>query len=345
MLSIANPLRDCKFSIMDYDTPMKDSNRPTGVQEHFCKDYVVAVDFGTTYSAVAYVALEDSTVKRRIRASQIQVIDEYPYDPSELGFGFELRKDVPTELWYPVKSIRQNPITSTLFQNDDNSESVSALNDGRNDSIWDDVMRDESDEDLAHNESNIHYDHYLDSSEEEKFYWGYGVHKQLKATDLHGDDTSKVARFKLMLDSTEYTENIRKGLKQTFRQLKRYNLIKSPSDTISDYLARLFLHTKRKLAERHQLSDCCSVEFVLCVPAAWKSKACREMQAAMERALRKADFGMVDRGGINNLFLVSEPEAASAYVLEGGDSVLGRGISVNLDVGDHVLILQCHLLI
>jgi hypothetical protein len=71
--------------------------------------------------------------------------------------------------------------------------------------------------------------------------------------------------------------------------------------------------------------DSYSKEIVLCVPAIWTQKACRDMQTAMARAMGQARFEGVDvrNNSIENLFIVSEPEAAAAYVL-----ATERGVSV-----------------
>jgi hypothetical protein len=59
------------------------------------------------------------------------------------------------------------------------------------------------------------------------------------------------------------------------------------------------------------------LETILCVPAIWSQKACRDMQTAMAIAMGQAGFPGVDveDNNIDNLFIVSEPEAAAAFVL------------------------------
>ena len=49
------------------------------------------------------------------------------------------------------------------------------------------------------------------------------------------------------------------------------------------------------------------------------------MQTAMAAAISRTGFGKVDSGSIDNLFIVSEPEAAAACVLaESSQSILVR---------------------
>jgi hypothetical protein len=46
------------------------------------------------------------------------------------------------------------------------------------------------------------------------------------------------------------------------------------------------------------------------------------MQKNMERAIRESGFGSVENDSVDNLFIVSEPEAAAAYVLASTTAVL-----------------------
>jgi hypothetical protein len=46
------------------------------------------------------------------------------------------------------------------------------------------------------------------------------------------------------------------------------------------------------------------------------------MQKNMERAISESGFGSVENDSVDNLFIVSEPEAAAAYVLASTNVVL-----------------------
>jgi hypothetical protein len=70
------------------------------------------------------------------------------------------------------------------------------------------------------------------------------------------------------------------------------------------------MHAKIQLRREHGISEAAPIEHVLTVPAIWSAEACRKMQKAMATAIKQANFGTVE-----NLFLVSEPEAAATYVL------------------------------
>jgi hypothetical protein len=102
----------------------------------------------------------------------------------------------------------------------------------------------------------------------------------------------------------------------TLHELKRRKIIKDPLDVIADYLTCLLRHAKSELASAG-FDDSYKLETILCVPAIWTQKACRDMQTAMAKAMGLAGFQGVDvqDNSIEDLFIVSEPEAAAAFVL------------------------------
>jgi molecular chaperone DnaK (HSP70) len=126
---------------------------------------------------------------------------------------------------------------------------------------------------------------------------------------------------------------VRNELDPILRRLKRRKIIKENEDVIADYLARLFMHAKAQLKEEGFISDATPIEHVLTVPAIWTADACRKMQKAMTVAIEQAKFGTVE-----DLFLVSEPEAAATYVL--GQCKKGNAISVStidsISVGNYL---------
>ena len=71
------------------------------------KRFIVAIDFGTTFSSVSFIALPrdagtDEELNAHIYLDQIQSIINYPDEPR---FGLQAkRKEVPTEIWYPKKA-------------------------------------------------------------------------------------------------------------------------------------------------------------------------------------------------------------------------------------------------
>lgn len=124
-----------------------------------------------------------------------------------------------------------------------------------------------------------------------------------------------VARSKLMLDTSLHTKVVRDKLRATLDILKGDKWIKEDHDVIAHFLTSVFEHTKDQLQLTHQFGPTSKIEFVLCVPVNWSQKACRLMQTAMETAIRKSGIYNLPTDSVDNLFIVSEPEAAATAVL------------------------------
>ncbi|KAI9646364.1 hypothetical protein NHQ30_004354 [Ciborinia camelliae] len=159
-------------------------------------------------------------------------------------------------------------------------------------------------------------------------YWGYEVQDKLSDPDLNRSQYNCITRSKLLLDTSTETMKVREELKPILKKLKAKKYIKSNEDVIAQYLEQLFVHAKRYLTGIRRLKDTTIVEHVLCVSVIWSASACRKMQSAMEVAIQRSDLGSV-----NNLFLVSEPEAAAAYVLASSNSIYPGETFILLDAG------------
>jgi hypothetical protein len=274
------------------------------------KHFTVAIDFGTTFSLVSFIALGSAEPAQHIDPDQIESIDCYPAGP--LDSGYAPRKEVPTESWYPKTASRNHSIgdgrlgleDGLAFEElsgDDETQSQHGGHDQNGNGDMDiDAIQEDSDDESSRD-----------------YFWGYEVQKQLQYPDTNRDQRRRVARSKLLLDSSDHTARIREQLSGTLQELKKRRLITQDTDVIADFLERLFRHTKERLTRCYDFQDSCSVEFVLCVPAIWTRKACRKMQTAMEKAIARSGFGNMSGGSIDNLFIVTEPEAAATHVLEG----------------------------
>jgi hypothetical protein len=274
--------------------------------------FVIATDFGTTFSSVAFTRRYQGTWEPP------QSISQYPHDPFVLN-GKE-SYEVPTQSCYPDIAMLRDyddeavgvPETGErikdIFEDDDEIEEP--LSHLRHEDSSDDREDSVSDEDQEMFSGEIE-----DASTDQKnlpfYHWGYEIQALMRSDTLSLSQFQHLERFKLMLDETANTRVIRDKLRPTLDQLKHWGMIKEDHDVISDYLTRLFRHTKEQLkAGDIGFTDACPVEHVLCVPNAWSSKACRIMQKAMESAIRQSGLGSLD-----NLFIISEPEAAATYVL------------------------------
>ena len=263
--------------------------------------YIVAVDFGTTFSSVAYCRVTKAMKEEGspLNLGKVQCIQNYPYDRPLPGTRYrrEPREDVPTELWYTTLP---PSISREARSEPDGSESMDWAR-------FDDDGDDDEDEQVATNPRQR-----LGAP-----YWGFGVQDQLRQASLAKNDACWMKRFKLLLENSEHTEHVRGTLKETARELKRAKLIEKDTDVISEFLTRLFSHTKHELRRQERdYNDSTPIEFVLCVPPLWSPKACRIMQTAMSVAIQHSGLSGLADAEVDNLFIVSEPEAAAAYVLE-----------------------------
>lgn len=140
------------------------------------------------------------------------------------------------------------------------------------------------------------------------FVWGFGIERET-AADMDYSKFNRITRSKLLLDSSEHTTQVREELRPVLNRLMRLRIIGKSEDVIADYLTSFLQHAKKELISKGVVNTDL-VEHVLTVPIVWSPKALRTMQRAMETAIRESKLG-----SISNLFLVSEPEAAAAFVL------------------------------
>ncbi|KAF7903994.1 hypothetical protein EAF00_001328 [Botryotinia globosa] len=257
---------------------------------------IISTDFGTTFSCVAFASSK----------KDIGIVRGYATDP--MSIQKKPRFDVPTESWYPTKAKLEE---LTIERNADIDEPMLRFDD--EDDSDDDDFND------AQGQSGL---------KPNFMYWGYEVQDKLSEPDLDKKQYNCITRSKLLLDTSCETEKIREELKPVLKTLKARKYIKANEDVIAQYLEQLFSHAKRYLKDTRRLKDTTVVEHVLCVPVIWSPSACRKMQNAMEIAIQKTELGST-----HNLFLVSEPEAAAAYVLEYSKSISGGETFILLDAG------------
>ncbi|KAJ5609919.1 hypothetical protein N7528_009185 [Penicillium herquei] len=153
-----------------------------------------------------------------------------------------------------------------------------------------------------------------------QYYWGYGVQRKAQDVlyDADVDSANKPIRFaKLFLEDslsngghsplTAATKAAPYAdLHQTLKALG-----KDIRDVIRDYLVEIFRHTMAQLASSEGFKNTSKVELALSVPAGWPLKASWALQDILKQAVETVGFGQ----GFD-LFLVNEPEAASAFVLD-----------------------------
>jgi hypothetical protein len=291
------------------------------------KSLLIAVDFGTTFSAISYVALSaEEYGSSYIPPERIMSIKNFPEDWNS-DSDDRMKNEVPTELMYPRDpKFRQQE--GLVYQ-------------PRPYEPEDDDMDDDADGEMDIDVENLHVrgdlagraslgdGHIQPTSDRDandimamyeptdQFRWGYGVHELWSLPSAHLDRSNQaMARFKLLLDESQTTTDVRDRLRETLDTLKRRKIVKSSVDVIADYLTCLLRHARSEL-NNEGFDDSYTIEMILCVPAIWTQKACRDMQTALASAMANANFPGVDirNNCIENLFIVSEPEAAAAYTL------------------------------
>jgi hypothetical protein len=182
------------------------------------EEYKVAIDFRTTFTAVAFVLPGFDPENLH----DILTIKKFPNDPFPSNEG----RQVPTESWYPnrpgrgkkrkQRDISVMPSTEML---DDNTFGANY-----NDAVCEGYLQ------------------------------GFDIQDQLgqSITDFPTYTRDRrVSRMKLLLDNSPLMEGLRGELKLVLDNLKRDKLIKKDEDVIRDYLAVLMLHTKERLETYH----------------------------------------------------------------------------------------------
>ncbi|SCV50619.1 related to hsp70 protein [Fusarium fujikuroi] len=282
----------------------------------FPKRLIMAVDFGTTYSAVSYVDVPQGCPSDSVDPKSIRSIGNYPdtwhYYDDPMG------TEVPTEVMYPLnRHFRDHFNLDNPFDlNNPTGQSKSG------DSVEAPVPEPDSDISML-------------SDVSQAFRWGYQVHEVWNRPSTHSNTTNQpLSRFKLLLDSSEMSTSVRRHVKETVKTLQKRNVIQGPLHVIADYLTYLFGHSRSQL--RHQgFDNSYEIEMILCVPARWTQKACRDMQACLAVAMKRANFTRADlqNKSIDNLFIVSEPEAAAAHMLSTSDQIKAGDCFVLVDAG------------
>ncbi|KAF5979192.1 Hsp70 chaperone protein [Fusarium bulbicola] len=155
---------------------------------------------------------------------------------------------------------------------------------------------------------------YPDDDEVQTFKWGYQVRNLLSQPATHSDPSNlPLQYFKLLLHDGPSTADIRAKLSVTLKTLQERG------------------HVQSELSANY--NDSWRREIVLCVPAIWTRKDCREMQTCLAIAMERVDSEGVTvlNNSIQNLFLVSEPEGGADFA--GSPEVKADDNFVLLDAG------------
>lgn len=288
---------------------------------------IIAIDFGTTFSSVAYAVLPAGTSPDQIDLRHVRCIGNYPgYEPVPGALDF--RHDVPTELWYDDGSIERNRMR-TLHDDDD-----AHLSD-------DEQSETSSSDDEPTELDSIHFEEDAIASGQPPSvrttpatqFWGYGVQQRLNNINIHRDDARPLTRFKLNLEHKKETEekqktkDLRTDMRVILKTLIKKKIIRNETDIYTDYLTHLLRHTKTQLLLSNDLRPNMLFQFVLCVPAKWPTSGCRTMQSALEKAVTAIEMGEHANQGVHDIFMISEPEAAAECILAEANSGIFVGLT------------------
>ncbi|KAF5572636.1 Hsp70 chaperone protein [Fusarium pseudocircinatum] len=280
----------------------------------FPKRLIIAIDFGTTYSAVSYVEVLQGCASDSVDTRNIRSIGNYP--DSWHYYDAPMGTEVPTEVIYPLdRHFRDH------FNLDNPDKQLKSV-----DSV--EVPVPEADGDTSRL-----------SDMSQAFRWGYQVHEVWNRASTHSNTTNQpLSRFKLLLDNSEMAESVKRDVRETVNTLRRRNIIQGPLHVIADFLTYLLGHTRSQLL-RQGFDDSYEKEMILCVPARWTQKACRDMQSCLAAAMKRASFTGADlqNKSIDNLFIVSEPEAAAAHMLSTSAEIKAGDCFVLLDAGGGIV--------
>ncbi|RYP47954.1 hypothetical protein DL768_006109 [Monosporascus sp. mg162] len=216
----------------DHDVPMAGrpdipANLMDDVQAEIRSNrLVMAIDFGTTYSAISFVALKPGDSPESILSSNIRSIQNYP-DDIHANAGDPMRSETPTELIYPLdrhfrKKANLDPaVDGQADYGEQVEEHGPPQNGDHNNHDQDDAMEVDRDQDV--------YDLQMIQADTTGFRWGYEVHRAWGFRDTHSDNHIKaLSRFKLLLHIDQETQKVRDRLEPTLNTLRMHKVIKKP---------------------------------------------------------------------------------------------------------------------
>ncbi|CCD54394.1 hypothetical protein BofuT4_P124420.1 [Botrytis cinerea T4] len=277
---------------------------------------VIGLDYGTTFTSVSYSIVPINCGNMKSSANDVLSVINWPSDGEDGE-----RKQVPTESWYSPEPVERH-------RNDEDKifdENLFDLSQGQHplllSGVAGDTINDPEDSEM---EDELAVD----------FLWGYGVPYHMYKANSTRSQRRLVKRAKLMLVETEYTNEDRKGLRRTLTGLLKEGIIRRHGkrsktesdmwdavDPISDYIVKVLQHTKEQLKHLHRFTDQTPVDFVMTVPTVWSPEASRVLQTSVKAAIQATAFGKPWGTTADNVFLISEPEAAATFLLESSEDI------------------------
>jgi hypothetical protein len=320
---LASKVQDAQLtsnSITGSPSTLRNTGTPAFENATPKRHFTIGTDYGTTYTSVSYhVSLGDDDAPEA-RASDIKTIGNWPDDENTASGG---SKQVPTEIWYSAAPMKRD---SDMQQFDEPED----FNNGKYHEYVEagqtyHPLTGAADNDAATATSGSVCDatSYTDETE---LLWGHSVALHRDHLGSPRDQRLLVERPKLMMLNTEHTEEDRRQLRQQVRWLIKKKIIRKYGkkttddmrdvrDLITDFLVKVYEHTKQQLVIYEDFDDQCTVDFVMAVPTIWSSQSSRILQASVEAAIRASSFGKLVNNSLGNLFIVPEPEGGVTWML------------------------------
>ncbi|CAG1998333.1 unnamed protein product [Fusarium graminearum] len=255
----------------------------------------VAVDFGETNSAVSYAAMPKTADPKHFPSGNVQSISRYKSFPHD-RFS-PMRFEVPTKLLYPRGWVFR-PLEE----------------------LWD----------APPGSINSNTSGVKTESPEPQLLWGWEVQRQISMFTFQSNlDGTLIYRFKTLMDQSENHKEHKQDLSVDLESL---SMNRSCEENISvaemtmlvtvHYLTKLLDFTNCEIQKNLGLEadQIDATEMAICVPVIWGQMAIRNMQFCMGLAARLAGFPgvTVKNKSMDNVFIVSEPEAGATWLLSAG---------------------------
>lgn len=150
---------------------------------------------------------------------------------------------------------------------------------------------------------------------ENEYHWGYKASQAMEKLHSCEGKPRKAQRLikfaKLLLENDDpHEENEESEMLRDVRETLD-DLNKTVPEVIKNYLKGVFGYVKRCLIETEDFNEAEVVELSLSVPAKWSLEASWSLQQIVLEAAVSVTLGR-----ISGLFLINEPEAASAFSLD-----------------------------
>ena len=255
------PRKRPKFSAdpgLDVDSIDVESLPPPKLQ-----NYIIGVDFGTTFSSISYYPYSTADEKAGVRPSDIKSIKNWPEDNLNNGKS----EQVPMAIWYAPQPIQRDPIQGVQFDGDAKADIVGSQ------------LR------------SVGFDHEAalkqltpwkkDDDRLNDVYFGYQALWHRYNVRIERDVDFLVLGAKSELFKTPHSRSDRQKLQAQLRRLidegiiRKYGKKEEPDvrdvrDVITDLFVKLLQHTKQQLIRLHGFTNECPVEWELAIPTIWE---------------------------------------------------------------------------